>query len=165
MITDPNNIVSELSKLLARGYGIVCVGNDLRADDRAGLEVCRTLAERGYPVIECPGGLEMCTHEVAERGYRGIIVVDAAIIEGADIALCSVEEIQEALPLSTHSIPMHLVVKYLREYCGIEDARVLGIRVEDLSFSNSMSEGTRRRVELATQLLVQAFEEAQRRAS
>jgi len=162
MLTDLHSIVDALTELIKRGYAIACVGNELRADDRAGLEVCRALASRGYSVIECVGGLEMCTHTIAESGCRGLIVVDAAIIHGADIALCSVDEVEEYLPLSTHSIPLNLVVKYLQQYCGIEGAVVLGIKVEDLGFSETMSEPTRRRVEKVIELLLEALERAHR---
>ena len=138
---------------------IVCIGTELREDDRAGLEVCRRLRRRGIDVVECVYGLENCVHEFVPRRRLRLLIVDAVYVEGAepgDIVLASVESIVPGALVTTHSIPIDATLRYLRNVGSVEDAVVLGIRVERLGIGEGMSS----RVEKAVEVLAREIERA-----
>jgi len=122
---------------------LVCVGTELREDDRVGLEICRALAGRGYRVLECEYGLENCFSQLAEMRPGNILIVDAVYhsdSEPGDVVIVSEELMSEDLVLTTHTIPMKLLLETLRREGAVRNAVVLGIRIRRLGVGFTMSE-------------------------
>ncbi len=150
--------VSELAKIVARLLRedrsiLVCIGTELRGDDRAGLELCRELRESSQAdeskLVECPFGLEMCIDAISEKKPKVIIVVDAAILpRGSDYVIASPSDVQNFVPLSTHSIPISSIAKFLEREMGVERIVVVGIAAEALEFSMQLSARALRRVKV-----------------
>jgi len=154
---DTQGLKELLERLLCRERRlIVCVGTELREDDRAGLEVCRELARRGHEVLECVYGLENCTHVLVSRRPGRILIIDAVYMEEAqpgDIVLVPAAGVASPVLVTTHSIPLETTLQYLRSEGAIEDAAVLGIRAERLGLGEEMSEVVTRAVKRLAEVI------------
>jgi len=160
-ISEIDKLVSELRNLVS-SYGkvlIACVGTELRRDDRAALELCRELESEGVEeAVQCPHGLENCLHVIEEARPRLLIVADAALLSANhDYVLADPSEVLDSLPLSTHSMPLDLVIEVTKMLSGVERVIVLGIRVEDVGIGLEMSKGARERVEALARALLGVF--------
>lgn len=118
---------------------IVCMGTELRCDDIVGLQVCKILKETCgdvVNVVECPGGLELCTHKIIEYEPKYILIVDGVLANlkpGEAHFTCNVESLENFTPVTTHHIPLNINVKYIKTMVpSIKSVCLLGIQVECL---------------------------------
>lgn len=129
------SLEDKLKELLSGDTLIVCVGNELRGDDAAGLVVGRMLEELGVSdVVIAEGGLENAVSEIGERKPRRVLVIDAvnAGLKPGEFVLLRAEECDHGLAPSTHRIPMYMIAEILRKLYGVEEVWVLGIQVESI---------------------------------
>ncbi len=126
---------------------IACVGTELRSDDRAGLEVCRRLKKlgvRGHArMIECEFGLETCVDRIVEERPKRLVVVDAVLTtegsEAGEVVIARLEDVVEGFLATTHSVPLSMMVKYLRALGCCEEVYVLGVVAKNLDFGEELS--------------------------
>ena len=160
-IEEADDLVRELRNLLStyRSFLLACVGTELRSDDRAGLEVCRELSKMGFSnVAECPHGLENCLHVLEEKKPELLIIIDAALIdEPCDYVLAEPSEVANQIPLSTHSVPLNLVLNLVESIANVRKVVVLGIKVRSLGIGLEMSEEVAERVRILAKLLAQTL--------
>ncbi len=159
-LSEVKDLVEDVKELFKFKPLIACVGTELRGDDRAGLEVCRALRKAGFSgtVIECEYGLENCLHVIEDLKPKHILVVDAAILPSeADFVLASPNEVETFVSLSTHSIPLDLITKILKDVMGVESIFILGIAAENLDISLELSDVVVKRIEVLTKAIVEAF--------
>jgi len=137
---------------------IACIGTDLRSDDRAGLEVCRRLdsVRIGVKTLVCEYGIENCFHSIVTANKNSIIIIDSAIVpntEPGTVVAISEDEISDITPLTTHTIPLTLVLEILKKEISLLRIVILGITVKNLDIGLEMSP----EVEKAVRDLVSAF--------
>ncbi len=132
--------LTRLGEWISRSKGklvIACVGTEFRCDDIAGLLVCNYIKQYCNGIvgtIECPGGLELCSHKLLEYNVENLLVVDgvlAGLKPGQLYFTCNVENLEaDVEPITTHSLPLSTVAKYIKAmHEGIKDICLLGIQV------------------------------------
>ena len=137
---------------------MVCIGTELRSDDRAGLEVCRKLSEL-HPrlqTIVCEYGIENCMHDIIALQERSLIMIDAVIVPDltpGTIVVVDRDEIDTQIPLTTHTIPVSLTLGLIENELGSLDVEVLGIVVQNLEIGLELSPEVKKGVEV----IVKAF--------
>ncbi len=147
-----NEILDYVCNAVRRGYKVVCIGTDLRSDDRAGLEVCRSLSDL-YPQLQaiiCEYGVENCMHDIISSRARSLVLIDAVIVPDlapGTIVVIDRDEIDTQIPLTTHTIPVTLVLKLIENELGSLDVRVLGIVVKNLEIGLELSPEVKKGVE------------------
>lgn len=135
-----NELTSWIKGIASNGYLlIVCMGTELRCDDIVGLQVCRILKEicdGVVNVVECPGGLELCTHEIVKHKPKYILIIDGVLANlkpGEAYFTCNIESLENFTPITTHHIPLNINIKYIKTIVpSIESVCLLGIQVECL---------------------------------
>ena len=123
---------------------IICIGTDLRSDDRAGLEVCRRLNSIGVGVrtLVCEYGIENCFHSIVTANKDSIMIIDSAIVpstEPGTIVAINEDEISDFTPLTTHTLPLTLALEILRKKMRLSKIVILGITVKNLDIGLEMS--------------------------
>ena len=136
---------------------IACIGNELRCDDIVGLYFCRELlakCDSKIKSIECPGGLELCTHRLSEMRPARLLIVDgvvAGLEPGSVVFTCNIDDIASFEPITTHYLPLDTVVRYVKEtITSIEEICLLGIQVSCLDLAG---EPNRRVIEAARRIV------------
>ncbi len=161
-------VVSEASvkDLVCGDYYLICVGTRLRSDDAAGLRLCELLLSRGFPegrIIMCEFGLENCTPIIEELSVRKALLIDAALISGQggetpNYFIASLSSINDSITfVTTHSIPINLVVELLRREGLFDDVWVLGIVARDLSLGEELSPEVRETVNYLADLIIETL--------
>lgn len=141
---DVSQLHEKLGELICRrGYIVACTGSPLRSDDRIGLVVCERLLGRGLPVVLCEYGLESCLGKIMERNPRGLIIVDAVYLEGADpgeVVWATLKDVaRQGGVVTTHNIPIHITVSILKKNTRIEEVYILGINISNLDYGLEIS--------------------------
>jgi len=126
---------------------VVCVGNELRRDDAAALQLCRSLKSLINDfrnVVLCEGGLENCLYDIVELNPSRTMIIDAAYggdIKPGDLVELSIDEVEQWMPLSTHAIPFELSLNVIQSYIGRPlEVHIIGIGAESLEYGEGMSE-------------------------
>lgn len=141
----PSNSFSRnlCSILIQPGTLVLGVGSPLRSDDGAGLMFCDILSAKGMECLKCEYGLENCMDLIELKKPKRLVIVDAALFNGGepgDIVLARDHEVEERLlPVTTHSLPLKLVLKILRDSVGIEEVHIIGIYPKSLEIGEQVS--------------------------
>ncbi len=147
----------EVCNYVKASYLITCVGSPLRQDDRAGLELCGELMERGLHAVVCEYGLENCIGELINSNARGVAIVDAVIVPDArpgDIVLINdLNELNSEFLATTHNVPLTAIIKILRSQGVALETVVLGIQVKEMGLGLETSPEVRRAVSYMAQLI------------
>lgn len=146
----PSDLVNKVAFLFSGNYVVAGIGSPLRGDDRAGLLLCERLNELGISCVNCEYGLENCVDEIGARGAERLIVLDAVICnscEPGDVIIADEGAIQDlGIALSTHAIPVSMVLGILREF-GVREVYVIGIAPRSLDISTDISPEVLRAIE------------------
>ena len=147
----------------------MCIGNELRSDDGIGLVICRELTRSirenidNVRVIECPYGLELCTDIVIEFKPDTILIIDAisANLEpGSIVFTCSLDEISDYTTISTHTIPINVIINYIKSYVSeLKRVCLLGIQVKNTNLGDKISLEVKKSGEIIVSLLLRAFQQ------
>ncbi len=167
-------VVSEASvkDLVCGDYYLICVGTRLRSDDAAGLRLCELLLSRGFPegrIVTCEFGLENCAPIIEELSVRKALLIDAALISGQggetpNYFIASLSSINDSITLvTTHSIPINLVVELLRREGLFDDVWVLGIVARDLSLGEELSPDVQETVNYLADLIIETLSSCEAR--
>ncbi|MDY7018780.1 MAG: hydrogenase maturation peptidase HycI [Chloroflexota bacterium] len=162
MVITQSNLKNGIEEALSgwRRIVVLGVGNELGGDDALGLSAAKKLKEA---LAEIPN-VEVLATGNAPENFTGllrrlspshILLIDAAEIGGkaGTIKLIKDHEIEETMP-STHSLPLYLLINYLKKELGSEMI-VLGIQPKMLSFGTTISS----EVECSLDELVLLFKE------
>lgn len=161
----PNSSFSPLPcSLLARADTLILgVGSPLRSDDRAGLLFCDLLADKGLACVKCEYGIENCVESIYERKPKRLVIVDAALFNDGkpgDVVLTVDEDVEERISLTTtHSLPVKLVLKMLRETVGIEEVYIVGIYPRSLEIGEQVSDEVQRSLLSLAEKFAECFRE------
>jgi hydrogenase 3 maturation protease len=113
---------------------IMCIGNRDSGDDAIGPYIADTLKKEGYDgmVLDCGTAPENYTAIVKRHKPATLILIDAADmgLPAGEIRIVPKEKIG-TMHISTHSIPLSLIIQYLEK--DIEKIMVIGIQPETMS--------------------------------
>lgn len=137
------DVVSTEPNIRSRSV-VLGVGNRMRGDDAVGSRLTEELKGiEGLVVFDCGTTPENFIEPVARLNPERILVVDACafggepgesrLFERADLARLS------AGLLSTHTLPLSLVVAMLEQEVGAT-IQVLGVQPEQIAFGTGLSE-------------------------
>ncbi|QOJ78771.1 hydrogenase maturation protease [Infirmifilum lucidum] len=141
----------------ARRVVLVGLGNTLRGDDGVGVFIARRLAKRGLKdkVVVAGPNPEFFVREIASREPELVVfldAVDAGLPPGSVVVAPIPGGEARVPPLSTHAIPLSLLVEAL----GVR-AYLLGVQVEDTELGSRMSPRVRRAGESLAEKLLAAL--------
>jgi hydrogenase 3 maturation protease len=135
------------------------VGSELRSDDAAGLLVAAAL-RRAFPrredllVVEGSSAPENLTGPILEFRPTHLVVVDCADLGEAPGSLRSFpEESIVGFESSTHSLPLGVILSYLRMRIDFESI-VIGIQPASLAFDGRPSREVRSAARLLSSILI-----------
>ena len=130
---------------------VVGIGSPLRRDDAAALYLVQELRRRRYScVLECPMGLELCTHHIKEIRPELLIIVDAALgVEAGSVTI--INEPPSQILWTTHNINPRLMHRYISSYTGKVVYLLLGVK--DVGIGEGLSIEARRAIQEALKLL------------
>lgn len=145
-------MLTPLIDKIARSHrlAVVGVGSELRGDDAAGMLVAELLAPHESPCFRAfAGGTtpENLTGELKRYAPTHLVIVDAADFGEApgSVRLLAPEE-AGGVSFSTHALPLHVFVEYLREHFPCEVV-IVGIQPKTLDFGAAISPEVRRAAE------------------
>lgn len=125
---------------------IMAVGSELRADDAAGILTARELEKNKsfknkskFQVIYGHTAPENFTGVIKKFNPSHIIMIDSADMgkKYGSIAVIEKEKINTT-SFSTHSLPIKIMVDYMKEMIGAETV-IIGIQPKNISFGESVS--------------------------
>ncbi|MEM2340439.1 MAG: hydrogenase 3 maturation endopeptidase HyCI [Candidatus Bathyarchaeia archaeon] len=153
---------SELAKWLegAKRIAVLGIGNPIRRDDAIGVEVVKAL-EGKVPgrvlLLNCETIPESFAWKVAEFRPTHILLVDAADFLGdpGEARLFSADE-TVGTSISTHSLPLKVLSKYLEMETGAKVA-VLAIQPKDLGLGEGLSDELRASLDRLIEILRDAL--------
>ena len=141
---------------------IVALGNPLRRDDGVGYYIYKALSSRkNIPIIYCYS-LELCTHVIAKYKPDTLIIldaIDAGIEPGSLIFTCDLSVIVEEYLPTTHTVPLSMVIKYLRNITPtLKSICLLGIQVKDRGVGEGLSSEVERVANFIIEFLSSLFQ-------
>ena len=144
-----NAVGEQLERILTGTVAIVGVGSRGRGDDGAGPALMDRLRGRTRArLVEAEEVPESYLGEIIACKADTVLLVDAVAFGGrpGEVGLFSREELRNQPALSTHRVPLRLVMEYLAAETG---ARVLllGIQPHVVSFGQGLSAAVRRTVD------------------
>lgn len=154
-ITTPAHLAEHLAEVLAPTSVIVCIGNELCADDGAGPAVAKRLSgELPWWVFDTAGVPESFLMKIVEARPASVLLVDALHFGAAAgaVELIDPDAVGGQGP-STHG-PAPLAFLEILQMMHPCPRRVLGIQPRGVEFGQPMSEPVARAVDL----VVEAFE-------
>jgi len=140
--------VRQLAEALGRDGAIVCIGNELRGDDAAGVEVARRLGgEMPWPVFDVRHAPESFLMKIVRARPASVLVVDAVPFGAAPgtVRLFDPEAVTGQGP-STHGPAPQMFLRALRMMHTCHQT-VLGIQPEQTEVGSPLSEPVSRAVD------------------
>lgn len=138
-------------------YVLMGVGNDMRGDDAAGVEIARKLAGASdWAALDCGTVPEDFTGIVRRENPESVVLVDAAemgLAPGENRKIP--KEKMGVLCLTTHNLPLSVLIEYLEEIVGAGNVHLIGIQPNDLRLGAPMSN----EVEVSIQKLAEILKE------
>jgi len=141
---DFSSFKEKLKEVLRGDFLIVCLGNELRGDDGVGEYVAKllingNLSDRVLDLGMSPESL-IGSSKVAK--YKKLIFIDAisANLPPGTVIFGEVEELEKRpILLTTHTVPLSLIVKYLRLTIPSLKAYLIGIQVKRVEIGANIS--------------------------
>jgi hydrogenase 3 maturation protease len=138
----------DLKKILKGKVVILCIGNEERGDDGAGMRLA--LAIKGkvpYEVIDAGMTPENYTGVIINSKPDTVIIIDAVFFEGTpgEVKLFSSEDLR-AGKISTHDVSPKLLIEYLRSSTNAE-IYILGINPKSNRLGDKLSDEVRKSID------------------
>jgi hydrogenase 3 maturation protease len=110
----------------------MCIGNRNGGDDAVGPYIADKLKDQNIYVINCGVTPENYTHVIKKHNPQKLIIIDAVDmgIDSGEIRIVPKEKIS-LLTISTHSIPISVLIDYLEKY--IKNIIFIGIQPKKLN--------------------------------
>ena len=140
---------------------IVGIGSPLRSDDQAGLILCDILNQNGVNCIKCEYGFENCVDIVIEKSPEKLVIIDTAIFSGGNpgdvIFLDSIEAFDSTCILTTHNIPIGLLLNTIKELSSIREVYIIGIYPRNLEIGLEVSREVTNSLYILAESIVKCF--------
>ena len=114
------------------------IGNDLRGDDGAGSFIAQNFYHKNWFNIDGKSAPENCTSIIKRIKPSLLVIIDAAYLslDTGNFRLISPDKIT-SLQLSTHSMPLHLLIEYISPYC--QKILLIGIQPLNTKLGDDLS--------------------------
>lgn len=126
------------------GCILMGIGNEQRADDGVGVFVARNLSTPGWLTLECHTAPESFTGVVKRHLPDYLVLVDAAELglSPGSFRVIPPDEIKDA-SVGTHSLPLSLLIEYLRSSVS-EEILFVGVQPKEICDGEGLSEEVER---------------------
>ncbi len=141
---------------LGAGDVIVGVGNPLRGDDGFGPELIARIAGRARCRALDGGEMpEDCGGEILATKPGRILFADAVAFGGqpGELVLLEPGELGKKVALSTHTLPLAMFIKQLRQQLPAAAVMILGVQPRQIGLGKGLSPEVTRTVQLLADLL------------
>ncbi|MEM2448842.1 MAG: hydrogenase maturation peptidase HycI [Candidatus Bathyarchaeia archaeon] len=149
-----------LSKLLKNKHRIVVlgIGNTLRCDDGFGVHVASSLKQINFEnvlILDAGATPEAVLDDILEYKPSHLIIVDTidANRKPGDLIIARFEDLLDEVAVSTHRLPLTLLVKYLRLMGFDGEVILVGVQPRDLSFGETLTPEVEEAIHVVTDLL------------
>jgi hydrogenase 3 maturation protease len=142
----------------SKNYTLICIGNELRGDDQVGIYLGDKLKRSGLrdKVIIAYSSPENYIDDVLKRNPDLVFFLDA-VQASQKPGTIIVQELKSGeslgISVSTHSIPIDLVVAVMRSTAPKMRFFIVGVQIEQVELGKKMS----RVVTEAAKVLIEAF--------
>ena len=128
------------------------IGNEMRGDDFIGSWIARKFKKNGWVSIDCGTAPENFTSMIKRLKPEKVVIVDSADmgLKAGEIRIVEENSIDQ-FTISSHSIPLSLLVRYLKEF--VKHITIIGIQPK--KFDGGMS----REVRMAGEELIKILKE------
>jgi hydrogenase 3 maturation protease len=145
------NWLSNASRVVVAG-----VGNSLRKDDFAGVQLVKSLRKRVSKriyLIECETVPESFIEPIIEFKPTHVLVIDAALLNLKPGAFKVIKPEKIAgIPVSTHALPLNIFFEYITKMTGAKVA-LLAIQPKETGFGEGLTEEVGKTVDYLSDLL------------
>jgi len=149
-----------LNRLLENRRRIVVlgIGNTLRRDDCFGVYVASLLKRfnlENVLVLEAGVSPEAFLDDILKFKPSHLIIVDAVEVKRkpGDLIIARLDDVVDDVALSTHKLPLTLLVKYLRLMGFNGEVVLVGVQPGDLSFGETPTPEVKKAIHIVTDLL------------
>jgi len=149
-----------LNRLLENKHRVVVlgVGNTLRRDDCFGVYVTSLLKQfnlENVLVLEAGVSPEAFLDDILEFKPSHLIIVDAVEVKRkpGDLIIARLDDVVDDVALSTHRLPLTLLVKYLRLMGFNGEVILVGVQPGDLSFGETPTSEVKKAAHIVADLL------------
>lgn len=142
-----DDLINVVRKLLrSENVVIVGIGNILRGDDGVGIIIAKRLKKllkdmQNIYVVICEAGFENITHILMHRKPKHLLIIDAVYVENGEpgsIYVFTTDELSSYPSITTHHLPLKLVLDYLIHHLKME-VIIVGIQVKNIELGGRMS--------------------------
>ena len=147
------NLLADRDRVVVLG-----VGNTLRRDDGFGVYVASSLKRfklKDVLVLEAGASPESVLDDILGFNPSHLVVVDSVEMgrRPGDLVVAGLESIADEVTVSTHRLPMTLLVKYLRLMGFRGMVVVVGVQPSDLSFGGELTPRVREAADIVVNML------------
>jgi len=153
------SLKEKLREVLKGNFLIVCLGNELRGDDGVGEYIAKLLVKGSLSERVLDLGMSPEALIGSSRGieYDKLIFIDAVstnLPPGA-IIFGEIEELEKRpILVTTHTIPLSLIIKYLRLTIPSLRAYLIGIQVKSVEIGAGISDEVLKSAHKITDLIL-----------
>lgn len=144
----PDDIGKKIREALKGKYMVICIGNELRGDDGVGIYIGRKL--RKAITTEFP---EDCIHKIMDEKPDTILFVDAVDFGGEPGSVIFSELMEVPSAISTHRLPLSLLVKLLEEEGVKTKAYILGVQPKSVNIGEGLSPEVKKSADMLLSIL------------
>ena len=149
-----------LNRLLENRRRVVVlgIGNTLRRDDCFGVYVASLLKRfnlENVLVLEASFSPEAFLDDILKFKPSHLIIVDAVEVKRkpGDLIIARFDDVVDDATLSTHKLPLTLLVKYLKLMGFNGEVVLVGVQPGDLSFGETPTPEVKKAIHIVTDLL------------
>jgi hydrogenase 3 maturation protease len=119
------------------------------------------LNQNGVNCIKCEYGFENCVDIVIEKSPEKLVIIDTAIFSGGNpgdvIFLDSIEAFDSTCILTTHNIPIGLLLNTIKELSSIREVYIIGIYPRNLEIGLEVSREVTNSLHILAESIVKCF--------
>jgi len=122
---------------------LLAIGNELKGDDGAGMIVGRlvqSMCGNNWIIYMAGMSPESYIFKIIKEKPDVLVIVDATLMnkKPGDYYLVPLDKVAKEVMISTHRIPMDIIIKLLKENCG--KIYFIGIQPKTLDFGDPSEE-------------------------
>ncbi|MGC8867259.1 MAG: hydrogenase maturation protease [Elusimicrobiales bacterium] len=144
--------MNPLDKIVYKGDKpvIVCLGNEFRNDDGIGPYIAKKISNHRIKVINAEQSFENYVFDIVEYKPTDVIIVDGAFFGGevGEIRILDERSLCEVRMLSTHSLPITLLIDMIRNDLPCVNFVIVGIQILDTGFGQSIDSRVKESAEI-----------------
>lgn len=128
-------------KLKGKRIVVVCLGNELRNDDGVGPYIAKRIKNDSVKIIDAGQSFENYIFDVINYSPTDLFIVDAAFFGGntGEVSILDEKNLAVARMVSTHSLPLNLLLDMVRQEIHDINIIIVGIQVSNCDFGTDIN--------------------------